>query len=204
MPTEIESRDVVSGRTGEIYTVKRYDDWTAKCTCQGWEMNQSKMPLRIRECKHIKELGWGKPQLDGYGLVAKIANIFAPTPYLFDIVTALLIEDDKVIENSKNRERSRLNPLAENDRRMLLSLLEWFNSSGFDLDGDARRKERGEPDPTHKAEEILTRAIQLRMAPAVGQDGKPLAEPAPSYDYIVKRMHRELTGAWDTPEEDDG
>ena len=193
MATLLETAEAVSERTGEIYTVKRFDDYTNSCTCPGWKSSKT------RECKHIREKGWGRPQIDGYALAAKIANIFGPTPYLSDILKAIIAEDDEVKKLANEGKRTRTKPMSDTDRRVLLATLEWFDTVGFAKPSDI---------PTEGgriADAILTRAIQLRLAPAVGKNGQPLANPEPDYRYIARRIQRERSGTWDTQgdEEDD-
>ena len=191
MTTLVESAEVVSKRTGEIYTVKRFDNYTTSCTCLGWKTSKT------RECKHIREKGWGQPQIDGYALAAKIANLFGPAPYLSDILKAVIAEDDEVKKLANEGKRTRTKPMSDTDRRVLLAMLEWFDAVGFAKPSDIPAE------GTRVADAILTRAIQLRLAPAVGKNGQPLASPEPDYGYIARRIQRERSGTWDAQSDED-
>ena len=182
MATILETAQVVSDRTGELYTIKRFDDYTASCTCPGW------ISSKARECKHIREKGWGRPKVDGYALAAKVANIFGPAPYLSDILKAIIAEDDEVKKLANEGRRTRNKPMSDIDRRVLMAMLEWFDTVGFASPGDTPNE------GTTIADAILTRAIQLRNAPAVGKNGQPLANPEPDYRYIARRIQRERSG----------
>ncbi len=191
MATPLETAQVVSDRTGEIYTIKRFDDYTASCTCLGWKSSKT------RECKHIREKGWGRPEIDGYALAAKVANIFGPAPYLSDILKAVITEDDEVKKLGNEGRRTRNKPMSDIDRRVLLAMLEWFDTVGFANANDPLTE------GTIIADAILTRAMQLRLAPAVGKQGQPLANPEPDYRYIARRIQRERSGTWDAQDEMD-
>ena len=122
----IDTVEVASQSTGEIYMVQAYDDGTASCTCRGWTF--SKKPVWERTCRHIKEAGYSVFPLDHSQIVKHVASIFAPVHYLSDIFKAVAKEDEDCRQRRASSTSARVPQLTDTEREVLNQLIELFDS----------------------------------------------------------------------------
>ena len=211
MASIIWEMNIPSSSSGEIYTVRAYDDGTATCSCRFGSLRGLVGP-GVQRCKHIesafrqKELGfqgtelppaWTDQELDfdTAAWIRRLCQIYSPFVFLRELAEATLREDNdhlaRLVKKEAGEGNFRPNPLPKLERAVLTRLV--FALSEFDDEALDTPIDRSTADRV--GHEFLKKAVRANSA---AREGKRLVQS--TNKKIAEALRNSLCGdnrAWD-------